>query len=208
MPARIFLSLFLLLCSALGLLAQKTKGESSPPSDEPQSKAEHQDYILQASDLLHIQVFQEEDLTREVRISQEYTITLPLIGTIDLKGKTLRQCEEMVRSLYNKDFLVNPQVTIMVKEYSKRTVDVQGQVGNPGAIEFPQEKGLSLVQAVTRAGGFTRLADKKRVMLTRHQSDGSTKTYTINVTEIIEGNSRDLWILQKDDSIFVPERIL
>ena len=51
-------------------------------------------------------------------------------------------------------------MTIVVKEYSKRTVDVQGQVGNPGAIEFPQEKGLSLLQAVTRAGGFTRLADK------------------------------------------------
>jgi polysaccharide export outer membrane protein len=127
---------------------------------------------------------------------------------VDLKGKTLRQTEDMVRDLYNRDFLVNPQITIVVKEYSKRTVDVQGQVGTPGAVEFPQEKGLNLIQAITRAGGFTRLADKKRVMLTRRQADGSTSTNTINVTELIDGSRKEEWPLQKDDSIFVPERIL
>lgn len=166
------------------------------------------DYLLQPSDLLHVQVFQEEDLTREVRISQEYTITLPLIGVIDVRGKSVRQCEDYVCALYGKDFLVNPQVTIGVKEYAKRTVDVQGQVGQPGAIEFPQEKGLTLIQAITRAGGFTRLADKKRLLLTRHKSDGSIVTFTINATDLIDGTSKDSWPLQKDDSIFVPERIL
>ncbi|MFA5262902.1 MAG: polysaccharide biosynthesis/export family protein [Opitutaceae bacterium] len=203
MSPRDYIRLLLSFVVLGSCLAQEPNSEGKAPSADKVS-----DYLLQPSDLLRVQVFQEEDLTREVRISQEFTITLPLIGTVDLKGKTLRQAEDLVTSLYNKDFLVNPQVTLVVTQYAKRTVDVQGQVGNPGAIEFPQEKGLSLLQAITRAGGFTRLADKKRLMLTRRLPDGSAKTFTINATEIIDGTTQDSWELQKDDSIFVPERIL
>jgi polysaccharide export outer membrane protein len=203
MALRDYIRLLLSFVALGSCLAQEPNSEGKAPAVDKVS-----DYLLQPSDLLRVQVFQEEDLTREVRISQEFTITLPLVGTIDLKGKTLRQAEDLVTSLYNKDFLVNPQVTLVVSQYVKRTVDVQGQVGNPGAIEFPQEKGLSLLQAITRAGGFTRLADKKRLMLTRRLPDGSAKTFTINATEIIDGTTQDSWELQKDDSIFVPERIL
>jgi len=166
------------------------------------------DYVLQPGDLLRVEVFQEDDLLKEVRISQEYTINLPLIGTLNLKGKTLRQTMELVRSLYDKDYLVNPQVNISVREYSKRTVDVQGQVGRPGAVEFPPEEGMTLYQAITRAGGFTRLSDRKRVSLTRKTSEGGNETITVNVNDIIEGTMKEEWPLQKDDSIFVPERIL
>ncbi len=196
---RFFLSFFIIgTC-----FAQEPKPEVKAPATDKVS-----DYLLQPSDLLQVKVFQEEDLTREVRISQEHTINLPLVGSIDLKGKTLRQAEELVTALYNKDFLVSPQVTLVVTQYAKRTVDVQGQVGSPGAIEFPQEKGLSLLQAITRAGGFTRLADKKRLMLTRRSPDGTAKTFIINATEIIDGTSQESWELLKDDSIFVPERII
>jgi polysaccharide biosynthesis/export protein len=166
------------------------------------------DYVLQPGDLLRVEVFQEEDLTKEVRISQEYTINLPLIGTLNLTGKTLRQTMEQVRRLYDKDYLVNPQVNISVKEYTKRTVDVQGQVGRPGTVEFPPEEGLTLYQAITRAGGFTRLADRKRVLLTRKTPEGANETITVNVNDIIEGTTQEAWPLQKDDSVFVPERIL
>ena len=166
------------------------------------------DYVLQPGDLLRVEVFQEEDLTKEVRISQEYTINLPLIGTLNLTGKTLRQTMELVRRLYDKDYLVNPQVNISVKEYTKRTVDVQGQVGRPGTVEFPPEEGLTLYQAITRAGGFTRLADRKRVLLTRKTPEGASETITVNVNDIIEGTTQEVWPLKKDDSVFVPERIL
>jgi polysaccharide biosynthesis/export protein len=166
------------------------------------------DYLLQPGDLLKVDVFQEDDLRQEVRISQEYTIKLSLIGTLDLRGKTLRQTEELVRSLYDKDYLVNPQVTINVKEYVKRTVDVQGSVGKPGSVEFPPEEGLTLLQAISRAGGFNRLADKKGVLLTRKAPDGHSETTKINAADIIDGTSKENWPLQKDDTIFVPERIL
>ena len=65
------------------------------------------------------------DLLREVRITQECTITLPLIGTIDLRDRTVRQAEEIIRSLYDRDYLVNPQVNLTVLEYTQRTVQVR-----------------------------------------------------------------------------------
>lgn len=165
------------------------------------------DYLLQRSDLLRVQVFQEDDLTREVRISQEYTITLPLIGSIDLKGKTVRQAQEIIRDLYNRDYLVNPQINVIVLDYAKRTVNVLGSVNSPGVVQFPQEEGMNLLDAISRAGGFSRLADRRHVKLTR-QVDGKIKNYTINADEIIEGTSKQDWPLQEDDLIDVPERIL
>lgn len=166
------------------------------------------DYVLQPSDLLNVQIFQEEDLKRDVRVSQEYSITLPLIGTVDLKGKSLRQAEDLIRDLYNRDFLVNPQVNVVVIEYAKRTVNVIGAVNQPGAVLFPQEQGLTLLDAISRAGGFNRLANRKEVKLTRTNVDGKTDTYIINADDLIRGRSSNNWPLLVNDIIYVTESIL
>ena len=175
-------TLFLFFCSlvfSLTLCAQEKR---------PLPTAAVLDYVLQPSDLLNVQIFQEDDLKRDVRVSQEYSITLPLIGKVDVKGKTLRQAEEMIRVLYDRDYLVNPQINVVVVEYAKRTVNVIGQVNQPGAVLFPQEQGLTLLDAISRAGGFTRLADLKIVKLTRTNADGKSDTYVIDVGSLIKGN--------------------
>ena len=166
------------------------------------------DYVLQPSDLIRVVVFQEPDLLREIRITQEYTITLPLIGTIDVRNKTVRQAEEIIRSLYDKDFLVNPQINLTVLEYTQRTVQVVGAVNQPGAVVFPPEQKMGLVEAIARAGGQSRIADLKRVRLTRTSADGKTDNYTINVDDLMKGVSGEQWLLLKGDVIFVPERLL
>jgi polysaccharide export outer membrane protein len=166
------------------------------------------DYILQPSDLIRIMVFQEPDLLREVRITQESTVNLPLIGNIDLAGKSVRQAEEIIRALYDKDYLVNPQITITVLEYSPRTVQVIGQVNKPDAITFPPEQKMSLVEAISRAGGPTRLANLRQVRLTRTGADGKTENFIVNVDDVIRGNTTDQWLLRKGDVIYVPEKIL
>ena len=188
-----------------------TIGQAGPSTVEPSSQAKldvRANYVLQPSDIIKVQVFQEDDLTREVRLSQESTISLPMINTVNLKGKTLADAQETVRSLYDQDYLVNPQVTIIIVDYSKRSVNVLGSVNTPGAILFPQETGLTLLDAIARAGGFSRLADKKRVRLTRVEADGDTRNYTINADEIMRGATSESWILLKDDVISVPERVL
>lgn len=167
------------------------------------------DYLLQPQDLIRVQVFQEPDMLREVRISQEGTINLPLINEVDLRNKTLRQAEQIIRERYDRDFLVNPQITLVVVEYAKRTVNVLGNVNTPGAVPFPQEQKLNIIDAITRAGGFNRLADRKHVRLTRTNSEGKTETFEINADQLMsKGSSADKWILQVGDTVYVPERVL
>ena len=204
MPFRtICLALFLALTSSRTSAADKP---SAPSSGAP--PAVQADYILQPYDLVQIVVFQEPDLGRDVRLSQESTINLPLIGTVDLTGKTVRTAQETIRRLYDRDYLVNPQVNITVKEYAKQEVNVLGSVNTPGAVSIPPEQPLKLLDAITRAGGFTRLADRKRIKLTRLTSDGKTSTSVINADDIIQSNTADSWVLSKGDVIYVPERIL
>ncbi len=166
------------------------------------------DYKLLPSDFLQIRVFQEEDLTREISVSQDYTISLPLIGTVDVRGRSLRQTEELVRQLYDRDYLVNPQITLVVLRYAERAVNVIGSVNAPQAVPFPPERGLTLIEAVARAGGFSRLADKSKVRIIRTDDKGVNTTYTINVDRLIDGRSASSWPLQVDDVIEVPEKFL
>jgi len=176
--------------------------------EESAKPAESTDYVLQPSDLVRVMVFQEPDLLREVRLTQECTITLPLIGTIELKGRTVRQAEEIIRSLYDKDYLVNPQVNLTVLEYTQRTVQVVGAVNQPGAVVFPPEQKMGLVEAIARAGGQSRIADLKRVRLTRTSPEGKTDNFTVNVDDLMKGASGEQWLLLKGDVVFVPERLL
>ncbi|HEX7631463.1 MAG TPA: polysaccharide biosynthesis/export family protein [Lacunisphaera sp.] len=177
------------------------------PADAKEAASVTTDYVLQPSDLIRVLIFQEPDLLREVRITQEYTITLPLIGTLDLRDKTVRQAEEIIRSLYDKDYLVNPQVNLAVLEYSQRTVQVVGAVNNPGSVVFPPEQKMGLVEAIARAGGQSRIADLKRVQLTRTNADGKTENYIINVGDLMKGASSEPWLLRKGDVILVPEKL-
>lgn len=174
---------------------------------ESQSAPAGGDYVLMASDLLQVRIFQEEDLTREVSVSQNQTITLPLIGTLDVKGRTVRETEALIRELYDKDFLVNPQVNLTVIRYAERTVNILGSVNSPGPVVFPQEKGLTLLEAIARAGGFNRLANKNKIRLTRTSLDGEKTTYTIDADQLIKGRGDSSWSLQINDVIFVPESI-
>jgi hypothetical protein len=90
----------------------------------------------------------------------------------------------------------------------KRTVNILGAVNAPGVILFPQETGLTLLDAIARAGGFNRFADKKRLKLTRVTSDGKPENFTINAEDILQGTAKENWVLIKDDVISVPERVL
>lgn len=195
------------LVIAMGALSLGAQDLGSTSSDSQAARVSD-DYILQPLDLLQIRVFQEPAMDREVRMSREAAVMLPLIGRVNLAGKTIRQAEELVQELYDRDYLVNPQINITVLEYARRTVNVLGSVGNPGEVEFPREEGLTLLEAISRAGGFTRLADRKKIRLTRQTDSDEAENFIVNADEMIEGNSAEQWSLQTGDLIFVPERFL
>jgi protein involved in polysaccharide export with SLBB domain len=169
------------------------------------------DYVLQPQDVLRVYIFQHDDLNKQmeaVQVSPETSISLPLVQTISLKGKTARQAEKIIKDAYDKDFLVNPQVSVNVVKYAERSVNVIGQVGKPDRVPFPQEKGLTILEAIALAGGQTRLADLKKVKLTRKHENGDTVVEEIDVDALMKRGGKDAVQLQKDDVIFVPERIL
>jgi polysaccharide biosynthesis/export protein len=207
-------SLFLTLFVASGLstfaAAPKEVGNHGDSRKTESRDVVTTDYLLQPQDVLRVLVYQEDDINRqgEVSISQEYTIFLPLIGTINLKGKTARQAEAIIRQLYDKDYLVNPQVSVTVTKYAERSVNVFGAVNTAGRKQFPPERGLTILDAISLAGGQNRLADLKKVKLTRNNADGEPVTITVNVDEIMKGGGRDPVQLQPDDVIYVGERLL
>jgi polysaccharide export outer membrane protein len=175
-------------------------------------EANHDDkmfsYKLQPLDLLRIQVFQEPDLDREVRVSKNHTIVLPLIGTVDLNNRTVHDAELLITDLYGRDYLVNPQINITVTEYTQRTLNVLGAVGSPGSVIIPPERELTLVDAIAHSGGFSRLANRTHVSLTRTLPSGETQHFTINVDQLISGNAAYQWHVQEGDVVFVPESVL
>jgi polysaccharide export outer membrane protein len=87
-------------------------------------------------------------------------------------------------------------------------VNVLGAVNAPQAVEYPPEQRLTLLDAISRAGGFNRLADRRRVRLTRTLHDGRVENTVINADELMSGAVKDPLVLKKDDVIFVPERVL
>jgi len=165
-------------------------------------------YKLHAMDLIKIQVFQEADLDRELRVSQDNTIVIPLVGVVSVKDKTVRETELLITELYKQDYLVNPQINITVLDYSPRTVNVFGAVNSPGSVVIPPERELTLLDAIARSGGFSRLASRSKVSLTRTKADGETINYVINADQLVAGDTGNRAPVQDGDVIFVPERVL
>ncbi len=201
---------FTLGCGLLSIHAAAQTAENTTTSAESGNlsipAASSTDYVLRPADVLQVKVFKEEDMTREISVSTEMNISLPLIGNIDVKNRTVRQLEEVIRQLYDRDYLVNPQVTVIVLRYAERAVNVIGMVNTPQAVPFPPERGLTLLEAIARAGGFNRLADRANVKITRTDEKGISNTFTVNAEKLLDSKSANLWSLQVDDVVFVPEK--
>ncbi len=176
--------------------------------DDAKPASHYATYKLRPMDLIKLQVFQEPDLDRELRVSQDFTIVVPLVGSVNLKDHTVREAEVLLTDLYDRDYLVNPQINLTVIEYAQRTINVLGAVNVPGSVQIPPEKNLTLLDAIARSGGFSRLANRNRVSLTRTQPDGRTINYSIDADQLVSGDTNNRAPVQDGDVIFVPERIL
>jgi polysaccharide export outer membrane protein len=170
------------------------------------------DLPIQPDDVLRVLVFGEEDINKqgEVRVSKDSEIMLPLIQVVNLKDKTARQAEELIRALYDKDFLVNPQVQVTVLKTAERFVNVTGAVNQAGRVPFPPD-GMTIVDAIAAAGGPNRYANLSKVSLFRRNADGELVENVVNVEAMTKKGGRDAvqpLRLEKDDSIYVQERVL
>ena len=179
---------------------------SATTTDAQTTTATSQTYVLCPSDLVQVKVYQEDDLESKLRISRDGTTSFPLIGVINLGGKTVAQAAALLREELGKDYLVNPQVTVTVLEYAKRRFTVLGQVQRPGSYEIPNEESVVFLQAIAMAGGYTRLANRANVTVTR-TIDGRKTALTLDMNRATNDQKTPQFIIQPDDIITVSERI-
>jgi polysaccharide export outer membrane protein len=156
-------------------------------------------------DTFSVSILGEKDLPPEFRIQPDGTVDFPYLDRVTVAGLEPQEIEELIkRQLIERKILVNPQVTLIVKQYNSKKVSIIGAVAKPGVISWSE--GMKLIDAIWISGGLTPLADGDHVRLTRIVGPKRTVTATINVDDITEGKLADV-PLQAGDTIKIGQRI-
>jgi protein involved in polysaccharide export with SLBB domain len=155
-------------------------------------------------DVFIMEVVGEKELPREYQVASDGSVDIPYLQTVQVAGLEPQEIARLIRKLLvEKQILSDPSVVVQVKEYNSRRITILGQVAKPGT--FPYTTGLTLIQALSQAGGLTGIANLDKVNLTRRTVGGS-RTVVISIGTIMEGRSADI-PLQSGDRIFVHERL-
>lgn len=180
--------------------------QPSAVTPQVQSTSTLDNYILSPNDIVLVKVFEDPDLDSQHRISQDGTINFPLIGVVQISGRTVTQAANTIRDRLLKGYLRNPQVRVNVIQYASRRITILGQVEKPGSYVLPSEEHVDLLEAIAMAGGFTRLADEGKVLV-RRNINGVETILKVNAHAETKNSSSQLFEVQPDDKITVRERI-
>ena len=158
------------------------------------------DYRIGPKDLLEITVFGLPELSQTVRVSEDGSITMSLLGRVEVSGLTAQELEKKLASILDKQYTKEARVTVFIKEYQK--VSVIGAVGRPGMYELVGP--TTLLQVIAQAGGLTAQA-MNELFVYRIGKDGKPTTITIKVEELMTGGNQNINIeLQPKDVVTVP----
>lgn len=202
----------LVLCSLAALASLRAQNDDSliPPMSKEKAVAS---YRIAVTDLLSVSIYQEPDLQATARVDANGNIHLALVGDVKVAGLTVDAAQKAVKKAYQDgQYLRDPQVNIGVQSYATREVSISGQIGAPGRYPLPVETNMTVLDLVTKAGGFTDTAKGTAVTITRITPDGKQQLFTIDVASLLHGDSganlRDnSLVLQPGDIVFVPQRI-
>jgi polysaccharide export outer membrane protein len=188
------------LIGMTALCAQDAAAPNKPASIDSE-------YQIGPENALQIDVYygKGEKISQKVRVSSRGLITFPLVGEVAVSGLTVTGLQDKLTSLLEKDYLVNPQVTVFIEEYS--TVSIMGEVKKPGS--YPIKGRLTVVELISIAEGFTKIAAPNKVKIIRTNSDGSKEEIMVRVYDLVNKDSRDKEnvVLRSGDVVMVPESI-
>ncbi len=170
----------LFLAAALLFLATGTA-----PADDTRG------YALGAGDRVRITVYNEPDLSGEFEVSGQGLVSVPLLGQVQVIGKTTGEVQALLTQKYGKDYLVNPSVSVEVLNY--RPFFIIGEVNHPGS--YPYQNGMTVINAVALAGGYTPRANH-----------GGIKIKHSNETTEQERDAKEDSVVMPGDVIEVAER--
>ena len=207
MIRRVLFLLIIFSAFATGVLRAQSKPAGAP--NQPVIA-----YKITLTDLLRVDIYQEDDLRTLSRVDAKGKINLPLVGEVVVAGLTLSEAQKSVEGAYREGcYLRNPQVTINIETYAAREVSIQGQIRSPGRYPLPIENSMTVLELVSRAGGFSDTAKGTAVNITRVSPDGKKQVFTIDVDSLLKGKDRanisdNSLMLEPGDIVFVPERII
>lgn len=159
-------------------------------------------FTLQVGDVITVSVWKNQDLSVTVPVRPDGIITLPLVGDVNVLGKTPVETQAILSGKF-RDFVTAPAVSVVVNEINSWKVFVLGEIRAPG--EFDIIRPTRLIQVLAMAGGFTEYAKKDEIVLLRSRGDGGEDRVVLSVKDVTTGkNPSDNVLLQPGDTIIVP----
>ena len=184
----------------------------TPAGAVPDSST-NKSYVISVNDLIRFEVYKEPDLTTETRVDQDGTVSLPLVKTVMVGGRSISEARDTVRLLYEKDFLVAAHVNIFLVQSSKTNKEpvkaklrftILGQVKKPGNHEIQEGEKVSIVQAIAIAEGFTGIANQKNVTVLR-TINGKTEPFKLDVKAMMTDSKAKPFEIKPGDQIVVDQ---
>lgn len=181
-----------------------------PPSNYPTQSLYLEDTTLGPADQLDIVVYlgggsqKLEDVSKVYDVSADGSFSFPMIGTVEVTNRRPREIEEEIRARLADGYIVNPNVTVQVKEYKSKKISIFGEVRKAGTLAW--RPAMTINEAVSDALGFTGMAKPNAVVVTRRLEDGKTEKFTVPVEQIANSRAPQFY-MRPGDTIYVPRRL-
>ncbi len=204
--------LLMIAYCAAGLLAAAQESSSnkeskpavkaaSAPDESKAAATTNPAYVIGEEDVLSINVWKDPEVSRTVPVRPDGKISLPLINDVQAAGLTPAQLGMAITEKLRK-FMTDPQVTVIVTQINSRRVYIVGEVNRAGA--FPMLPNMTVLQALSSAGGFTQFANLKGIYVLRSE-DGKQNRFPFSYKDVIKGQRTEQNIVLKPgDTIVVP----
>ena len=201
------------LLASIGLWGQAESGTTAPassPATQPAKDSQastatkpHDDtFVIGNDDMLAISVWKEPDISRAIPVRSDGKISLPLVGEVQATGQTPLKLEQDIAAKL-KNYIAEPEVTVIVQQINSQKFNILGQVSRPGS--YPINNSATVLDAIAVAGGFRDFAKQKSIYVLRQNADGSQTRIAFNYKEVVKGKNPAQNIkLQPRDTIVVP----
>ena len=187
----------------LGLLVCASCGDNPPVVYPTTAPLDVNKLALGPGDKLSLTVFYgSHSIQASYTLDNSGQISVQFIGAVDANGKTLEQVRDDIKKRLAEGFLNDPIVSLTIAEINSLTLSISGMVARTGAVKFTP--GITITEVIARSGGFTPMARKNMVKVTR-TLNGIKETYQLPVEKIAEGERPNFPMLPGDE-VFVPER--
>ena len=163
-----------------------------------------QEYLVGVGDILEISILQPDRLTNRATVSPGGDISVPFLGSVMVRDKTISQIQQIIQSRLASGYLKYPVVVVSLIESRSKYYTISGEVTNPG--NYPLGENTTVLKAISIAGGFTRFGSKSRVKILRPRKDRpGYLTIKIDIQSVMDGDAKADIVLEAGDIIVASE---